>query len=183
MEGRLVRLQVAADGAQAGVKKLAGREGQLITLRRRSRLPWTAAVQPLARAPCTAQLLIEIIGNRGPEGSRSQLVRRYQPLARCLDEEHFIGIEEKINGFARCRVARRFCGGWRSRGGGGQQRCGRNHTRSADRGDKGSPCDFGHFFFSRVAWPMILHIKCCCELKNHAVVQSRAAFGEKKSKK
>ena len=81
---------VAADGAQAGVKKLAGREGQLITLRRRSRLPWTAAVQPLTRAPRTAQLLIEIIGNPSAEGSRSHLVRRYQPLARGLDEKHAI---------------------------------------------------------------------------------------------
>src|SRR3984957_2060770 len=117
MEGCLI--QVAADGAQTGVEKLAGREGQLITLRRRSRLPWTAAVQPLARAPCTAQLLIEIIGNASIESSGSQLVHRYQPLARCLDEEHLIGIEEKINRFARCRVARRFCGGCRGGGGPG----------------------------------------------------------------
>src|SRR3984957_13925859 len=154
MEGCLIRVQVAADGAQAGVKKLAGREGQLITLRRRSRLPWTAAVQTLTRAPRTAQLLIEIIGNPGPEGSRSQLVRRYQPLARGLDEKHLIGIEEKINRFARCRVARRFCGGCRvsgRRGGGCHQRGGGNHTRCADRGDKGTACDFGHFF-SRVSW-------------------------------
>src|SRR5882724_12301600 len=96
MEWRAMRAEFAIDGAERRMKEFRRCERQLITLGRCSRLPWTASIQPLARAPGAAQLLIEIVGNPGAQSTRPRLVRRDQPLARGLDEEHLRGIEEEI---------------------------------------------------------------------------------------
>src|ERR1700686_3603992 len=98
MERRAVRVEVAVDGAQRRMKEFRRRERQLIALRRRSRLPWAASIQPLARSPRAAQLLVEIIGNPGAQCSRPRLVRGDQPLAGGLDKEHLRGVEEEVGG-------------------------------------------------------------------------------------
>src|ERR1700722_9114013 len=96
VERRAMRVEIAIDGTQRGMEELGRRERQLITLRRRSRLPRTASIQPLARTPSAAQLLIEIVGDPGRERARPRLIRGDQPLTSCLDEEYFPGIEEEV---------------------------------------------------------------------------------------
>src|SRR5258706_9544827 len=141
MERRAMRAELAIDGSEGRMKEFRRRERQLITLARCSRLPWTASIQPLARAPGSAQLLIEIVGNPGAQSTRPRLVRRDQPLAGSLDEEHLRGIEEEIGrlgwlGHAGSFRRRRESGSMRNRC---KQRGGGDDSRSADGGHKRTP--------------------------------------------
>src|SRR6267378_2083620 len=145
MERRALRVEVAIDGAQRRMKELRRRERQLITLRRRSRLPWAAPIQPLAGAPGAAELLVQIIGNPGSQCTRPRLVRGDQPLAGRLDEEHLRGVEEEVGGVGLLGDARGFRGGGGGSGGSQRQkRGGRDYCCSAHGGDKRAPGDFVH---------------------------------------
>src|SRR5258708_38412854 len=109
MERRAVSVEVAIDGAQRRMKELRRRERQLIALRRRSLLPWAASIQPLARAPRAAQLLIEIIGNPGTHCAGPGLVGGDQPLAGRLDKQHLGGVEQeggRLGGLGNVRDVR-----------------------------------------------------------------------------
>src|ERR1700722_16844058 len=107
-----MRVEVAIEGTQRGMEEFCRRERQLVTLRRRSRLPRTASIQPLARTPCATQLFIEVVGNPGRECARPRLIRGDQPLTGCLYEEYFLGIKKEVGclgglwgvrGLRRCR--------------------------------------------------------------------------------
>src|ERR1700730_5547604 len=113
MEWRAMRIEVAIDGAQRRMKQLCRREWQLITLTRRSRLPWAASIQPLARAPRAAQLLVEVVGNPRTQCTRSGLIRGDQPLAGCLKEGPRGGVEKEVGRLGRLGDVRGF---GRSRG-------------------------------------------------------------------
>src|ERR1700736_5582127 len=100
MKRRSAPAEVATDGAQRGMKQFCRRERQLIPLTRGPRLPWTAAIQPLTRAPCAAQLLVQVIGNACAQRARSGLIRGDQPIARGFDEQRLLGIEEQVGRLA-----------------------------------------------------------------------------------
>src|SRR5258707_3350914 len=150
MERRAVSVEVAIDGAQRRMKELRRRERQLIALRRRSLLPWAASIQPLARAPRAAQLLIEIIGNPGTHCAGPGLVGGDQPLAGRLDKQHFGGVEEEVSRLGRLGDVRGFRRGSRRGSGQWQKRAGWDDGRSAHGGDKRAPGDFVH------DWPPLL---------------------------
>src|SRR6266851_4616681 len=150
MERRAMRVEVAIDGAQRRMKELRRRERQLIALSRRSRLPWAASIQPLARAPRAAQLLIEIIGNPGTQCTRPRLIRGDQPFAGRLDKEHFGGVEEEVGRLGRLGNVRGFRRGRGSVSSQWQKRAGWDDGRSAHGGDKRAPGDFVH------DWPPLL---------------------------
>src|SRR5258708_25357366 len=97
MERRAVSVEVAIDGAQRRMKELRRRERQLIALRRRSLLPWAASIQPLARAPRAAQLLIEIIGNPGTHCAGPGLIGGDQALAVRLHKQLLGVVVEQVS--------------------------------------------------------------------------------------
>jgi hypothetical protein len=53
------------DRAERVTKELCRRERQLITLRRRTRLPGAAAIQAFTGAPRAAELLVDVVGDTG----------------------------------------------------------------------------------------------------------------------
>src|SRR6185503_2012070 len=95
------------DGADRVAEQLSRRERQLIALARRSRLPRTAAVEPLAGAPRAAELLVDVIRHARFERARSGLVLRNQSSDRGFDERGFRRIEVHIRD-PRQRLLR-FC--------------------------------------------------------------------------
>ena len=82
------------------MEEFGRREGQLVALARRTRLPRTAAVEPLARAPGAGQLLVDVVRNAGFECARPIGRRRESDARRRLDERGFLVVEKQIG---RCQ--------------------------------------------------------------------------------
>ncbi len=93
--------EILVDCGQRGSEQFRWRKGKLVALARRSWLPWTAAIESLARAPSAAQLLVDVIWNAGLERPGPLFILRDQARNRGLDEGGFLIVEKQIGGPAR----------------------------------------------------------------------------------
>src|SRR5438132_568387 len=91
-KGSLCELFV--DCGQRGSEQFRRREGKLVTLTWRPRLPGTAAIQPLARAPRATELLVDVVWNASLERPGPLFILWDQPRNRGLDEGGFFIVEE-----------------------------------------------------------------------------------------
>src|SRR5215475_13860127 len=101
MKARSALVEIILNRAQRSMEQLARSKGQLISLRRRSRLPGSAAIQTLACAPCPGPLLVEVVGHPCSQCAGARFVGRNEALAGGFDKLGLNDIEEQVHRLLR----------------------------------------------------------------------------------